>query len=135
MIFIRERNTVQRELILETVRSLHTHPTAEEIYGQVTARCPSVSRATVYRNLHQLAEEGKILHIGVANGPDRFDGTVSQHCHFHCKKCGKLLDLELADPVLPKPCPDCGHTVTGYELTFSGYCRECIPAAEYTKSN
>ena len=122
---IRERNTVQRELILEAVRSLDTHPTAEEIYTQVAVHCPSVSRATVYRNLSQLAEEGKILRIGVANGPDRFDKTLLQHCHFLCRGCGRLLDLELASPVLPKPSPDCEHTITGYELIFSGYCKAC----------
>ena len=50
------RNTVQRAMTLEAVRRLHAHPTAEEVYRQVAAEHPSVSRATVYRNLRQLAE-------------------------------------------------------------------------------
>ena len=38
------RNTVQRAMTLEAVRRLHAHPTAEEVYRQVAAEHPSVSR-------------------------------------------------------------------------------------------
>ena len=35
---------------------MKTHPTADEVYRQVTAAHPSVSKATVYRNLNILAQ-------------------------------------------------------------------------------
>ena len=54
------RNTIQRQLVLSAVRQLQNHPTADEVYQEVQKNCPTISRATVYRNLKLLAEEGEI---------------------------------------------------------------------------
>ena len=45
------RNTVQRQIVLQAVRSLHDHPTADSVYAVIAAEHPSISKATVYRNL------------------------------------------------------------------------------------
>ncbi|MGN0077024.1 MAG: transcriptional repressor, partial [Parafannyhessea sp.] len=66
------RNTRQRQMVLDEVRSRCDHPTAEQIYEAVRARDPRVSQATVYRNLHLLAQEGQILSIK-APGVEHFD--------------------------------------------------------------
>ena len=49
------RNTIQRALVLEAVRSLHNHPTSADVYEAVRRTYPNISRATVYRNLGVLA--------------------------------------------------------------------------------
>ena len=67
------RNTRQRALVLEAVRSLHNHPTSADVYDAVREKHPSISRATVYRNLNVLTEQGEVLHIPVAGGADRYD--------------------------------------------------------------
>ena len=67
------RNTVQRQIVLQAVRSLHDHPTADSVYAVVAAEHPSISKATVYRNLNQLALQGEILRVPVPTGADRFD--------------------------------------------------------------
>ena len=76
------RNTVQRAMTLEAVRRLHAHPTAEEVYRQVAAEHPSVSRATVYRNLNQLAAQGEILRVPVPTGADHFDFNIKLFTFF-----------------------------------------------------
>ena len=43
--------TRQRAVILEELRKLTTHPTADELYQIVRARMPRISLGTVYRNL------------------------------------------------------------------------------------
>ena len=55
-----KRNTIQRTLVLEAVNRLRFHPTAEEIYDDVIREHPHISKATVYRNLNQLAEDREI---------------------------------------------------------------------------
>ena len=45
------RNTIQKQLVLEAVAQLHNHPTAEQVYAQVVKEHPTISKATVYRNL------------------------------------------------------------------------------------
>ena len=121
------RNTVQRAMTLEAVRRLHAHPTAEEVYRQVAAEPPSVSRATVYRNLRQLAESGLLLKINTTDGADHFDHRCDAHYHAGCLRCGRVFDVELRQPPqLEKLLGDThGFAVSGYDLLFRGVCPEC----------
>ena len=48
-----------------------------------------ISHATVYNNLHTLAENGKIIRISEPGSPDRYDNT-SRHDHLICTVCGKI---------------------------------------------
>ena len=38
------RNTVQREIVLEELRGLANHPTADEVYESAHAKHPSISK-------------------------------------------------------------------------------------------
>ena len=64
------RNTIQRQLVLSAVRQLQNHPTADEVYQEVQKNCPTISRATVYRNLKLLAEEGEIRLRNISGSPE-----------------------------------------------------------------
>ena len=55
------RETKQRRLVLQAVRSRHDHPTAEQIYEDVHATDPKISHGTVYRNLNCLSEDGIMI--------------------------------------------------------------------------
>ncbi len=59
-----KRNTIQKQLVLDAVFRLANHPTAEEVYAEVARSHPTVSKATVYRNLGSLSEDG-LLRQGV----------------------------------------------------------------------
>ena len=122
------RNTIQRMLILDAVNSLDCHPTADEIYAEVSKRCPTVSRGTVYRNLGKLADEGEILRVAVANAPDRFDRKKGAHRHFLCLKCGRVTDFGMPDEIDLKSLNDGdtgGAVITGCDIMYSGYCAGC----------
>ena len=69
------RNTIQRKLVLDTVRELD-HPDAEQVYEKIITKHPHISKATVYRNLNLLAEQNEILKIETGNGPDKFDFRI-----------------------------------------------------------
>ena len=55
--------TKQRAVILEVLRSDKCHHTAEEIFELAKQILPTISRATVYNNLHSLEEEQFIRKI------------------------------------------------------------------------
>ena len=92
------------------------HPTADEIYDYLHSNYPSISKATVYRILSRMADEGEILRLHIPGGPDKFDTTVSEHPHIKCTFCGKLCKIENT----------CGFSVTGCSLFFDGVCPECV---------
>ena len=54
------RMTRQRAVILEELRKVKTHPTADELNSIVRERLPRISLGTVYRNLDFLADTGEI---------------------------------------------------------------------------
>ena len=122
-----KRSTVQRNLTLEAVNSLHCHATAEEVYEEVSKEHPSVSRATVYRNLKDLSDSGEIRKINNAGGADRFDHIVEKHYHVRCEKCGKLFDVDMPYMSnLQKSVRDThGFIFNGYDLMFRGGGRDC----------
>ena len=61
---MKSRNTIQRSLVLEAVNRLKCHATADQIYEEIVKNHPTISRATVYRNLALLADRGEIRRLG-----------------------------------------------------------------------
>ncbi|MBU0727307.1 transcriptional repressor [Patescibacteria group bacterium] len=53
----KNRSTIQRKIILEELRKVHTHPSAYELYKLVSKKIPNIGLATVYRNLDYLEKK------------------------------------------------------------------------------
>ena len=84
----------QREIILETLKEVNIHPTAEELYKLVNRKYPKISKSTVYRNINILVESNVISKIKMLSGADRFDYICKEHYHAICEKCGKVFDFD-----------------------------------------
>ena len=119
------RNTVQKTLLLETVCSMTNHPTADEIYEIVSQKCPGISKGTVYRGLNQLAEDGKILRVAIANAPDRYDFTVGSHAHCICNTCGRVFDYKLLCEPRFDPSGKGDFEAVSIDIIVRGVCAEC----------
>ncbi len=121
------RNTVQRQIVLKAVRSLHDHPTADSVYAVVAAEHPSISKATVYRNLNQLALQGEILRVPVPTGADRFDFNTQAHYHVRCTCCGNVYDVFMppVNDLFGRVTDSSGVTLTHYDILFEGICAAC----------
>jgi Fe2+ or Zn2+ uptake regulation protein len=87
----KSRLTNQKIKILEYLRSTKSHPTAEKIFTEVRKSLPAISLTTVYRNLNDLAEKGKVLRMEV-NKEYRYDCDTEPHEHCVCRICGKVID-------------------------------------------
>ena len=121
------RNTVQRQIVLQAVRSLHDHPTADSVYAVVAAEHPSISKATVYRNLNQLALQGEILRVPVPTGADRFDFNTQEHNRINarCTECGNVYDVfmpPITDLHRPRGPTPPASSCTHYDILFEGVC-------------
>lgn len=121
------RNTIQRTLTLEAVQRLQNHPTADEVYAEVSAEHPNISRGTIYRNLNQLAESGDIADLKVPGGADHYDHISEEHYHVRCTRCGRIFDVDMEYiPDLEQSIHDThGFQFTGYDLMFRGICPDC----------
>ena len=117
----------QRDAILEKLRSVKCHPTAEELYAMLHENMPRLSLATVYRNLEQLGNAGIVMVLD-NSGAKRFDGNTVPHHHKRCSRCGKVSDLEapelhLLDKTVAALLPHIG--CDSCKIEFSGVCSGC----------
>lgn len=122
-----KRDTRQRQVILEELQRLTTHPTALELFEIVRRRLPKISLGTVYRNLELLAEMGVIQKLSIQGTEARFDGSASPHYHVRCVECGRVDDVCSlpAEPVHYEVTSVGGYKIVGHHFEFIGICPEC----------
>ncbi|SDK43030.1 Fur family transcriptional regulator, ferric uptake regulator [Maridesulfovibrio ferrireducens] len=122
---IGQRRSKQRELILEELKGVTCHPTADELYELVRKRLANISLGTVYRNLELMASNGVILKIE-SGGKNRFDGNAMPHPHMRCTECGKVDDITFDVNVpIPDQLEAKGYKITGCTIEYYGLCPEC----------
>ncbi|MBM3250654.1 MAG: transcriptional repressor [Candidatus Nealsonbacteria bacterium] len=121
-----ERITCQKEIILDYLKSVKTHPSAELIFREVRKKLPRISQGTVYRILNNLKNKDKVKAISVG-GITHFDGDVSSHAHFICQECHNIYDIF-------DICQECQiikeqklkvGKIKNYQIYFYGYCKKC----------
>lgn len=121
------RYSYQRDSIYNYIKSTQAHPSAETIYTILKADIPDLSLGTVYRNLRQLVQLGKIKTVMTPESIERYEANLSDHTHFICSSCGKIIDIPLKninvaniDLNLPN-----GVLINSFELTVHGLCTDC----------
>lgn len=121
------RMTRQRKVILEELRKVDTHPSADEVYEMVRQRLPRISLGTVYRNLEILSERGDIQKLELGCTLKRFDGVAENHYHIRCVDCGRLADAPIdCDIEINHQLKDAtSFRIIGHKLEFIGICPVC----------
>lgn len=121
-----QRNSRQRQIILDAVTGRSDHPTADEIYLDVRAKDERISRGTVYRNLGVLTENGQISNVKLT-AADRYDYRRDYHYHLLCMKCGRIFDAPEGyhKEFDEKAAEDTGFLIKRHRVLFEGLCPEC----------
>lgn len=124
---IAKRNTPQRALVLEVVRSLRNHPTSSEVFQEASLRRENISKATVYRNLDVLVQAGQLRKIEMPERAARYDATLTPHGHAYCRICGSVHDVYLSEKedITQLITENHGFAVEGYRVVFDGVCEVC----------
>ena len=118
------RNTHQRDAILAYLRSQRAHRSATEVYDAVRQEIPNISLGTVYRNLGQLVELGKIITVETQDKFVYYDGYVKPHTHFVCRGCKCIFDFE-TEKVFPREITDEGFEIENERTVYYGLCKSC----------
>ena len=118
------RYSRQRERIYQAVHASWEHPSAQMVYDLLREELPRLSLGTVYRNLHQMAQEGMLQEL---EGPTaRFDACLAPHAHIRCTCCGRVMDLSAREEPAPvRSAAEAGWQVERYSLMLEGICPAC----------
>ena len=117
--------TIQRVAILELLRARADHPTAEEIFRELREKFPTISLATVYNSLELLRKIGEIQQLVITKEKARYDPNPKPHHHFFCRKCERVIDLEISCPFAERGEVE-GHKVEAVQACFHGICADCL---------
>jgi Fur family peroxide stress response transcriptional regulator len=120
--------THQRRVIYETVMSLEGHPSPEIIYEAVRKRIPSISLATVYKNVRTFLASGMLREVSMHHGSIRVEPNESEHYHLVCTRCRRITDLDpgsvQVQPLAKKRSLK-GFQVTRISIDVLGVCALC----------
>lgn len=121
--------TTQRKAIVEELKKLKTHPTADQFYEVMRKKTPKISIASVYRNLEVLSSRGMIAKLEISGTQNRFDGDTSMHYHLKCSKCGGFFDFipegsESLSKSLDK-IKELNMNIENFNIVFNGLCGKC----------
>ena len=119
--------THQRQVIYETLLAMHGHPSPEEVYAEVKEKIPSVSLATVYKNIHLFIESGVFSEVSLHYGSLRVETNAQPHYHLVCTSCKSVTDIEAEDLGIASSTRRLkgGFLAQRYAIDVLGLCPKC----------
>jgi Fur family peroxide stress response transcriptional regulator len=126
----REHNlaaTHQRQKICEALVARPGHYSPEEIYAQVKQGLPSISLATVHKNLKTFVQAGILRDVSHHQGPWRVDANPAPHHPFVRTRCHSItdIDFDLLEPVKLKGRLPSGFRMQKFNVETQGVCKAC----------
>ena len=119
------RSTAPRQAIVQLLELKEAGFTAEEISEDL----PSVGRATVYRTIKLLLDEGVICKLALMDGAPKYSLSRNEHHHHTvCVKCGMVGEFRAAtvERLLRAVGGDIAGEVVGHRVEFYITCYRCL---------
>jgi Fur family ferric uptake transcriptional regulator len=110
--------------VIGVLATMSGHFTAEELASRVRG----VGRATVFRTLKLLADEGIVCRVMLEDGHLHY--RVSRNAHHHhlvCTQCGAIEDFTTCDvsDIIGELSKRTGYQIESHWLELYGRCRAC----------
>lgn len=127
---MQQRNTKQRQAVLEVIERQGGHLTADEIHVLVRKQFPRVSLGTVYRNLRVLIAQGSVRELDFGVPFSHFEAAGDRHDHLICRVCGSITDIDIRaeqqlKTILQHTRTARGFLIEDHRLDFFGICPAC----------
>lgn len=122
------RLTPQRQAICEYLAGTDRHPTPYQVYADIAAGHPEISRATVYNTLNTLQQLGAIVEVSFGSDHTHYDTNPEPHINLICLRCHKIVDFagELAlEEVNGRILTETGFQGAAARVDLVGFCAEC----------
>ena len=115
----------QRVAIMQYLLEHHTHPDAEEIFEMLLPSMPTLSKTTVYNTVKLFCDKKAANALYIDEKNVRFDGIITPHAHFRCKKCDHIYDVPLQETDIPPFRGPEGFCPEENQIYFLGTCKQC----------
>ena len=122
--------TFQRMTILSAIERMG-HLDVDEIYDEVLKTHPTLSLATVYKNIITMSERGVLVEVPIRGKKSKYEIKKHEHVHLICRECGSVVDQEI-DEILAKDTQAIAHqsafALENRQVNLYGVCAHCQEA-------
>jgi len=122
--------TFQRMNILESIES-HGHMSIDSIYEEVVKTHPSLSLATVYKNIILMVEKGVLVEVPITGKKPKYELVKDDHIHLVCTECGEVEDRPHninADALFSSMTKEENFSLSKQQINLYGVCAHCQEA-------
>ena len=122
--------TFQRMNILGSIEE-YGHMTIDDIYEKVIRTYPSLSLATVYKNIILMVEKGVLAEVPITGKKSKYELVKDDHIHLVCTECGEVVDKphnENADALFSSMSKNENFSLSKQQINLYGVCSHCQEA-------
>lgn len=102
------------------------HLNIDELYSSMLSKFPSISLATIYKNVNSMVEKFFISEVKIPNEKSVYELIKEEHSHLVCEKCKKIEDIIIdTSSVLEKLKFQSDFNVKHANVVFTGVCSSC----------
>jgi len=119
--------TFQRMNMLENI-ARHGHMSNDEIYEEVVKSHPSLSLATVYKNIILMVDNGVLVEVPIEGKKSKYELIKDDHIHLVCTECGEVEDKphnENADALFTSMTKKENFSLSKQQINLYGICASC----------
>lgn len=117
--------TPQRVAIVEELY-LNGHMNIDDLYKKLLAKFPSISLATIYKNINAMIEKVFLSEVKLPNSKSVFELVKDEHAHLVCSSCGNIEDITVdTKDLLSTVSSKSQFKISSASLVMSGVCSSC----------
>jgi len=117
--------TPQRVAIVEELYS-NGHMNIDELYKKLLEKFPSISLATIYKNVNAMVEKVFLNEVKIPEAKSVYELAKEEHSHLVCSSCGKIEDITIDTSVLQSSIKEeSTFQIQNVDVVFSGLCKSC----------
>jgi len=117
--------TPQRLSIVEELYN-HGHMNIDQLYKSLLKQFPSISLATIYKNINAMMEICFLSEVKLPNKKSVYELTKEEHSHVVCSECNEVMDITLDKTTLCSQAKEASdYTLKSSSIVFNGICPAC----------
>jgi len=122
------KSTFQRINILNIIDE-QGHSSIDDIYEEIIKLHPSISLATIYKNILLMVEKSVVVEVPIAGKKSKYELAKEDHIHLVCTECGLVEDkpcLTNSSELFKQLSLNDNFKLRRREVNLYGVCQECL---------
>ena len=115
--------TIQRTSILKSIDHAG-HINIDDIYEDVRELHPTLSLATIYKNIILMQENNVIIEVPMNGEKSKYELKKDDHIHLICQGCGEIQDTEITEQTQEALVIE-NFRLSSSQINLYGLCQTC----------